>query len=97
LEQGGTGPSDNREDTMKYRTQQPVPMIASSCVTMEEAAQMMTLLGVRQEMEIALKRAQIAYETAVLDYAEVEQRVSRKYKLNKGDQVNAEGVITRAQ
>lgn len=82
---------------MKYRTQKPITAIASMSLTPDETAQMMALLVVKQEREVALKRSQIAYETAALDYAEVEQRISRKYKLNSGDTVNAEGTITRAQ
>lgn len=64
-------------------------------VTPEEAKQLTELQDVRQKAETALKRAQIAYETAALDFAEVEGKISRKYKLNRGDFVLADGKIQR--
>jgi hypothetical protein len=73
-----------------------MPVVSGTRVTPEEAAQLMELQRVRQETEMAVRRAQIAHETAVLDYAECEARMIRKYKLNKDDTIDATGLIVRA-
>jgi len=66
-------------------------------ISAEEATELMALRDKVNVADVALKRAQIARETMALDYAEVEQRVSRKYKLNVGDGIGADGRITRAR
>ncbi len=82
---------------LRGRDKGPVLVKSETRVSDEEAARLIELLDIRNEREVALKRAQIAFETAALDFIEVEQRVARKYQLGKGDVVNADGAIVRAQ
>ena len=64
-------------------------------VTLEETRELVKLRAVRDEAELTARKHALAYESAALAYFEVERAVAKKYRLNTGDAVNADGTIVR--
>jgi len=66
-------------------------------VTDAERESLTVALDALNDAKEATTRAQIAQATAELDYNKIERTLAKKYKLNTGDGINADGTITRKQ
>lgn len=66
-------------------------------VTPDEATRIGALVDALNAAKDATQRAQIAQAMAELDYAQCERTLSKKYKLNAGDGIGADGTIMRKQ